>query len=131
MTLNTEGPPTDDWRASPSRTPRRHELKCWPPYFAAILSGEKRFEVRRDDRGFRAGDTLHLREYVAADGSYTGRTVDVEVTYLLGGSFTGLERGFVVMSIAPVATASEPAADDDGACLSCGETTCACPAVLS
>jgi hypothetical protein len=42
-----------------------HDLKCWPEPFAAILSGEKRHEIRRDDRGFKVGDVLRLREYRA------------------------------------------------------------------
>lgn len=29
-----------------------HELKIYPKYFDAILSGEKTFEIRRNDRGF-------------------------------------------------------------------------------
>lgn len=30
-----------------------HELKTWPPYFAAILDGLKTWEYRRDDRPYK------------------------------------------------------------------------------
>jgi hypothetical protein len=41
-----------------------HELKTWPGPFAAVLSGEKTHEVRKNDRGYAVGDRLLLREYV-------------------------------------------------------------------
>lgn len=69
-----------------------HELKCEPPYFEAVASGLKTFEVRYADRNFGVGDELHLREYVPSDplrhvqawgGRYTGRECRAVVTYLL------------------------------------------------
>ena len=48
-----------------------HELKVWPEFWPALASGEKTFELRKDDRGFRAGDILWLREWSKAAG-YTG-----------------------------------------------------------
>lgn len=75
-----------------------HELKCWPDFFKAIWANEKHFELRKDDREFRAGDTLMLREWSAAKG-YSGRAVRVSVPYLLGGQWPGLQQGYVVMSI--------------------------------
>jgi len=75
-----------------------HDLKTWPDFFRVILTGEKRFEMRKDDRGFQAGDTLLLREWSKAAG-YSGRIVRAEVLYLLGGQWPGLEAGYVVMSI--------------------------------
>lgn len=65
-----------------------HELKCWPSPFSAMWDGRKRFELRRNDRGYRVGDVLHLREYVmpslaAPDGRYTGREMVAVVTYAL------------------------------------------------
>lgn len=42
------------------RDPIEHELKTWPDFFDAIWNNEKHFELRKDDRGFQAGDTLLL-----------------------------------------------------------------------
>lgn len=79
-----------------------HELKVAPPYIHAISSGEKKFEVRRDDRGFQRGDVLWLREYNAkkiGSSRYTGNEEYVRVDWILTGGQFGIEPGYVVMSI--------------------------------
>lgn len=75
-----------------------HELKTWPQYFEAVSSGVKRFEIRKDDRGFKVGDTLRLLEFDPETKAYSGRSCEVCVTYL-----TDYEQanGRVVMSIEP------------------------------
>lgn len=40
-----------------------HELKIGPLYLQQIKEGVKRFEIRKDDRGFKVGDILRLREW--------------------------------------------------------------------
>lgn len=58
-----------------------HELKIIPEYFALQVSGDKRYEVRKNDRDFQVGDTLILNEW---DGeSYTGRCITVVITCML------------------------------------------------
>lgn len=78
---------------------KMHDLKTWPEYFDAIISGAKLFEVRKDDRGFTVGDTLLLREWDPKHSWYTGRTVSRRVTYVLTGPAFGIEAGFVCMGI--------------------------------
>jgi hypothetical protein len=82
-----------------------HELKTWPEHYEAIISGAKRFEARRDDRGYAVGDELHLREWDPTGETYTGRSTYVTVLHkLVGGSF-GIEPGHCVMSISdPIPT---------------------------
>ncbi len=75
----------------------RHELKCHPPHFQAVWDDEKRFELRKDDRGYLVGDTLWLREWEESAG-YSGREIVVEVTYLIAGE-PWLALGFVALSI--------------------------------
>ena len=44
----------------------RHELKIETQYYNAILRGEKKFEIRKNDRNFRVGDTIELRPWNSA-----------------------------------------------------------------
>ena len=74
-----------------------HELKTLPEYFTAVLSGVKTFEVRRDDRPYKPGDVLMLREYDGAE--YTGRTCGADVLYVLRGEYC--RDGYCIMSIKP------------------------------
>lgn len=73
-----------------------HELKIAPEYFEKVVSKEKLFEIRYNDRNFQVGDTLKLQEY--QDGTYTGRIIYVKVTYILQG-FEGLQPNYVVLSV--------------------------------
>jgi hypothetical protein len=93
---------------------QEHELKTWPEFYIPIVSGEKTFELRRDDRGFKVGDILRLREWRRlrivdgiAQGEYTGRETRRYVSYVLSGM--GLEPGVVCMGLAPEAAESAPA----------------------
>ena len=87
-----------------------HELKCWPEFFSAIVSGEKTFELRKDDRGFKVGDVLRLREWSPArpeaHGGYTGRSLRVTVSYVLSG--WALADGYVVMGIKLIPQRTDP-----------------------
>lgn len=73
-----------------------HELKTWPLYFKAVRDGRKTFEVRKEDRGFRPGDYLRLREWSPDTETYTGETVYARVPYVT----SWMQReDYVVMSI--------------------------------
>lgn len=76
-----------------------HRLKTWPKYFGAMLSGAKRFEVRKNDRGFQVGDVLRLEEWDPATDEYTGAFMLKYVTYVLEGGRFGIESGHCVMGI--------------------------------
>ena len=39
-----------------------HKLKIESQYFNDILNNKKRFEIRKNDRGFKVGDRVHLIE---------------------------------------------------------------------
>ena len=71
------------------------ELKIRQEYFESVLSRDKRFEIRKNDRNFQVGDILVLREY---EGKYTGRAAVVEVLYVLN-DFEGLASGYAALSI--------------------------------
>lgn len=77
-----------------------HELKTWPQFYAAVLSGRKSFEVRKDDRGFQSGDVLLLREWDPVKTVYTGAACYRRVRYVLSNSsHEGIAPGHVVMAI--------------------------------
>jgi hypothetical protein len=77
----------------------KHELKTWPQFFEAILDGRKNFEFRRNDRDFRVGDLLDLKEWDPATKAYTGRACEVRITYILSDEWPGMEKGFTILSI--------------------------------
>lgn len=85
------------------RLPQVHVLKCWPDAYEAIADGRKRFEFRYNDRDYRVGDVLSLREFAPSTGEYTGRELAQRVTYVLAREY-GMPHGYVVMSLEPVAT---------------------------
>lgn len=79
---NSLGLPTEIGGSQAPGARRIHELRvAGCPYFDRILDGTKTFEVRRDGRGFKEGDTLWLREW---NGSYTGRSIHKSITYIFG-----------------------------------------------
>ena len=81
------------------RPPIVHELKIWPTYFDAILRGDKTHVIRKADRDFRVGDTLRLNEFYPGDERFSGRSIDVEVSYLADESSPHGVPGRVLMSI--------------------------------
>ena len=78
-----------------------HEIKCFPKYFDALVDGLKNFEVRKNDRDYKVGDSLLIREYDSEKKSYTGYELYAPVVYILENneSFTGLAEGFVVLGL--------------------------------
>lgn len=73
-----------------------HELKILPEYFEAVTDGTKRFELRKDDRGFTVGDEIILKEWNGTE--YTGRSVKKQISYILK-NYTGLAKGYAVLSL--------------------------------
>lgn len=76
-----------------------HELKVWSEYFEEVFFGHKNFEIRKNDRNFKKGDTLILKEWDNFGETFTGRELTRIVTYVFEGGSFGLEEGFVVMAI--------------------------------
>lgn len=61
-----------------------HELKILPVYFAAVLTGKKTFEIRKEDKArFEVGDSVILKEYDAEKQVYTAAQKIVKITYVL------------------------------------------------
>lgn len=104
-----------------------HTLKTLRSYWRALANGTKTFEVRRNDRDFAVGDTLVLEcwapdpdqrlhelhpchkdnpeRHVYASESWATDTARLrfEVTYILHGGDHGIERGYCVLGLRPIA----------------------------
>ncbi len=83
-----------------SREITTHHLKILPQYFEDVQAGKKNFEIRQNDRDFKVGDILVLKEY--ENGKYTGRIVKRKVNYILYGDkpFTlGLAKGYCILGL--------------------------------
>lgn len=76
-----------------------HELKILPKHFEEVLYGAKKFEIRKDDRGFCVGDKLVLKEW--ENGSYTGREIYATILHILCAEDfpEGLKGGYCILSI--------------------------------
>lgn len=75
-----------------------HELKTTQPYFEEVFKGNKRFELRKNDRGFNIGDTMILREWNEENKKYTGRKIRLEIRYILE-DYPGLEKGYCILGV--------------------------------
>ena len=75
----------------------KHELKIEQHYLEALVSGEKTFEVRLNDRGYQKGDVLQFRGYNAKN-EWT--TFETEITYVHSG--LGLVWNYVVLAVKPL-----------------------------
>jgi hypothetical protein len=62
---------------------KTHELKIWPVFFQAVIDGTKTFEVRNNNKHFKIGDILNLREYDFDAKNYTGRECEKKIVYIL------------------------------------------------
>ena len=75
-----------------------HDLKIDPEYFDDVETGQKRFEVRKNDRDFKKGDLLNLQEYDREKKVYTGRKILIPVGYILDNQ-EYLREGFVILGL--------------------------------
>lgn len=87
---------------------KTHELKLNIEFCDAVLSGEKNFEVRKNDRGFQTGDLIR---FIPTDGKSYSDLDDTtrehvkhevskhtyKITYILNG--WGIKNGYVALGI--------------------------------
>ncbi len=65
-----------------TRDPMLHTLKILPEYFAAVKNGSKTAEFRIDDRDFRIGDVLELKEWKVRKEEFSGRSIRKPITHI-------------------------------------------------
>lgn len=80
-----------------------HRLKTIDVYFDKVSSGEKTFEVRKNDRFYQAGDIV---EMVRCNSSgfvvNNKRTIRFQIGSVLQGGQFGIEPNYCVFSLMPI-----------------------------
>jgi hypothetical protein len=66
-----------------------------------VVRKKNSFEVRKNDRNFRVGDTLILEEWLPNLGKYSGDSLKVKIEYLLQGGVFGIEKDYCVIGFNP------------------------------
>ena len=75
-----------------------HQVKIAPEYLLAVVTGQKKAELRKNDRSYKSGDILSLCEW--KHGKFTGKEWAAVITHVLPVNevITGVD-GWVVLSI--------------------------------
>lgn len=81
---------------------KTHKIKLLLNFCDDVLSGDKRFEIRENDRGYQKGDRVVFQPYEPSDPFVKHPISDkvYEITYVLNG--WGLKDGYVVFGIREV-----------------------------
>lgn len=80
-----------------------HRIKIRESFADAVYSGDKSFEVRKNDRGYQKGDYVDFVVLYDDMTEYIDHPLSkkrYEITYVLSG--WGLEEGYCVFGIRPV-----------------------------
>jgi hypothetical protein len=73
---------------------KHHNLKIIPGFFMDIILNKKTFEIRKNDRDYKVGDTVSFHEF--AKGALTGEdSKSYEITYICNYM---QKKGFIVFS---------------------------------
>ncbi len=90
-------------RADVSIGPRTHELKVQTQFWQSLWDFKTTAQLRQDDRQYRVGDILDLREYNPAFG-FTGMNCKRRVTHILRHEDVpyGVRRGWCILSTARI-----------------------------
>jgi len=75
---------------------QHHYLKTETEFFKAVEKGEKKFEVRKNDRDFKEYDIICLQETV--NGIKTGRVITRIIKYIFYGGKYGLDKEYCIIN---------------------------------
>jgi len=76
-----------------------HEIKLNEEFADTVLSGDKCFEIRYNDRGYQKGDIVKFKvvDYCGCETVHILNDIPFEITYVLNG--WGLKEDFVAFGI--------------------------------
>lgn len=83
----------------------KHHVKSWSHFFQAIKKGDKLHDLRKMDRDYNVGDILVLEEYDFINGTYTGDSLEVEISYITSNkvpcafSSSALAKDYAILSL--------------------------------
>lgn len=84
----------------------KHKLKLNADYYKDSANGIKTFEIRKNDRNYKVGDILELREWIWSSldgkGTYTGDVHWKIITYIFS-DLEYLPKDYVLLAVSPVA----------------------------
>ncbi len=92
-----------------------HRLKTLPSLWDAVHRGEKRFEVRKNDRNFQVGDIIYLvrlDDRLGREHMETGMVIRFKVGFILHGGQFGIEPGYCVLQLVELSSDDVVAEDD-------------------
>lgn len=86
---------------------KTHNIKLSIEFCDAVLSGEKTFEIRENDRGYQKGDKIKFNvvDPLGLPCFHELDHCEFEITYVLSG--WGIENGYVALSIKRVEAAEK------------------------
>lgn len=80
-----------------------HYLKTLPHFFKASLDQVKTFDLRFNDRNYKVGDLIHLKEWDPKKEKFTGREIVREVRYILDTGDPvgkkGLRKNYAILAL--------------------------------
>lgn len=85
---------------------KNKSIKIIPQFFEEVENGNKRAELRMNDRAYKQGEIYDLREWNPLKGRYTGKAITIMITHVLE-SFEGLKKGWCMFSFKTIDEVSD------------------------
>ena len=79
---NSTAETADNVEVPAARAPMVHLVRSWKHLFWPLATGVKKHDLRINDRDYRVGDTLVLREWDPETGEYSGQSIRRRITYI-------------------------------------------------
>lgn len=87
-----------------------HELKIRPEFYLRVATGQKSFEIRKNDRDYQVGDVLILREWREGDG-YIDYSSPLRRQVVYASSYMQ-QPGYIVLGIEEIMEPTTPTKGD-------------------